>query len=109
MFTNDSMPIVPKHLYEGTDYLTNPANQAPVGTGPFKFKEWKKGSHIVLVRNPDYWRKGKPYLDKIVFHVIPDAASRAVAFENPVVQHLPRLDVHNFAATPPASHNGQAQ
>ncbi|WP_255592438.1 ABC transporter substrate-binding protein [Bordetella sp. BOR01] len=95
MFTNDSMPIVPKHLYDGTDYLSNPANQAPVGTGPFKFQEWKKGSHIVLVRNPDYWRKGQPYLDKIVFHVIPDAASRAVAFENNVVQVMRSLDVDN--------------
>lgn len=95
MFTNDSMPIVPKHLYEGTDYLNNPANLAPVGTGPFKFGEWKKGSHITLVRNPNYWRKGQPYLDQIVFHVIPDSASRAVAFENGVVQVMRSLDVDN--------------
>jgi peptide/nickel transport system substrate-binding protein len=95
MFTSDSMPIVPKHLYEGTDYLNNPANQHPVGTGPFKFKEWKKGSHIILVRNPDYWQKGLPYLDEIVFRVIPDAASRAVAFEKGNAQIMRSLDIDN--------------
>lgn len=94
-FVSDNMPMVPKHLYEGTDYKTNPANQTPVGTGPFKFKEWKKGSYIILARNPDYWQKGKPYLDEIVFNVIPDAASRAVAFERGDVQVVSANDVDN--------------
>jgi peptide/nickel transport system substrate-binding protein len=94
-FVSDNMPMVPKHLYDGTDYKSNPANQTPVGTGPFKFKEWKKGSHIILARNPDYWQKGKPYLDEIVFNVIPDAASRAVAFERGDVQVVSANDVDN--------------
>lgn len=95
MFVVDNMPIVPRHIYEGTDFRNNPANQTPIGTGPFKFKEWKKGSHIVLTRNPDYWKPGKPYLDDIVFRVIPDAASRAVAFEKGEVQVLRGGDVDN--------------
>lgn len=95
LFVVDNMPMVPKHIYDGTDYRTNPANQTPIGTGPFKFKEWKKGSHIVLSRNPDYWKKGQPYLDEIVFRVIPDAASRAVAFEKGDVQLLRGGDVDN--------------
>lgn len=95
IFVVDNMPMVPKHVYEGTDFRNNPANQTPIGTGPFKFKEWKKGSHIVLVRNPDYWKKGLPYLDEIVFRVIPDAASRAVAFEKGDVQLLRGGDVDN--------------
>ncbi|QHI99471.1 ABC transporter substrate-binding protein [Xylophilus rhododendri] len=94
-FVSDNMPMVPKHLYDGTDYKSNPANQTPVGTGPFKFKEWKKGSYIILSRNPDYWQKGKPYLDEIVFNVIPDAASRAVAFERGDVQVVSANDVDN--------------
>lgn len=81
-------PIAPKHLYEGTDFRSNPYNLKPVGTGPFVFKEWKRGSYIKLVKNPDYWRKGLPYLDEIVFHVLPDASSRAAAFERNDVQVL---------------------
>ncbi len=95
MFVVDNMPMVPKHIYEGTDFRNNPANQTPIGTGPFKFKEWKKGSHIILTRNPDYWKKGQPYLDEIVFRVIPDAASRAIAFEKGDVQVLRGGDVDN--------------
>ena len=95
MFVVDNMPMVPKHVYEGTDFRSNPANQTPIGTGPFKFKEWKKGSHIVLTRNPDYWKKGQPYLDEIVFRVVPDAASRAVAFEKGDVHVLRGGDVDN--------------
>jgi peptide/nickel transport system substrate-binding protein len=95
MFVVDNMPMVPKHVYEGTDFQNNPANQTPIGTGPFKFKEWKRGSHIILTRNDNYWKEGKPYLDEIVFRVIPDAASRAVAFENGTVQVLRGGDVDN--------------
>jgi peptide/nickel transport system substrate-binding protein len=95
MFEAGTMPMMPRHIYEGTDFRNNPANQKPVGTGPFMFKEWQKGSHIKLVRNPDYWKKGKPYLDELVFHVIPDSASRAVAFERGDVQVLRGGDVDN--------------
>lgn len=81
--------VLPKHLYEGTDILNNPYNNKPVGTGPFVFKEWSKGNYIVLERNPDYWDKGKPYLDKIVFKVIPDASARAAALEKGEAQYAP--------------------
>lgn len=95
VFEAGSMPIVPKHLYDGTDYKTNPHNQTPIGTGPFKFKEWRRGSHISLERNPDYWKEGKPYLDEVIFRVIPDAASRAVAYERGDVDLLRGGDVDN--------------
>lgn len=74
-------PIVPKHVYEGTDVLKNPANNAPIGTGPFKFVEWERGSHIVLEKNPDYWDAGKPLLDKLVVRIYPDPSARVAAFE----------------------------
>ena len=54
-------------------------NRAPVGTGPFIFKEWKRGDRMVVSRNPDYWQKGKPYLDEIVSRPIPDHESRYAA------------------------------
>ncbi len=51
-------------------------NRAPVGTGPFMFKSLEKGDRLVAIRNPNYWQKGKPYLDEIVFRSIPDHQSR---------------------------------
>jgi peptide/nickel transport system substrate-binding protein len=77
----NSGQILPHHLYQGTDLATNPCNTKPVGTGPFVFKEWQRGSHIVLERNPDYYLPGLPYLDRIVWKVINDSASRAAALE----------------------------
>lgn len=99
-------PVVPKHVYAGRgDYRGNPANLRPIGTGPFVFREWKRGAYIRLERNPDYWRPGLPYLDAVVFHVIPDAASRAAAFERGDVQVLRSgdadyADLERLAALP---------
>lgn len=53
----------------------------PVGTGPFKFQERVRGQKIVLVRNENYWGD-KPYLDKVIFRPIPDAAARVTALES---------------------------
>lgn len=95
MFEPGCTPMMPKHIYEGTEYMTNPANQSPVGTGPFMLKEWKRGDYIKLERNPHYWKEGQPYLDALIFNVIPDAASRAVAFEQGTVSVLRGGDVDN--------------
>jgi 4-phytase/acid phosphatase/peptide/nickel transport system substrate-binding protein len=54
-------------------------NRAPVGTGPFVFKEWKSGDRIVATRNQDYWKKDKPYLDEIKIRIIPDHETRYAA------------------------------
>jgi len=53
----------------------------PVGTGPFKFVEWVKDDHITLVKNPDYWGKPMPYIDKLVFRVIKDNSARYLALK----------------------------
>ncbi|SHE33714.1 peptide/nickel transport system substrate-binding protein [Lampropedia hyalina DSM 16112] len=74
-------PIVARHLYEGKDIASNPHNRAPVGTGPFIFKEWVKGSHLILERNPNYWDQPRPYLDKIVVRFITDPSAVAAALE----------------------------
>lgn len=96
IFEVGSMPIIPKHIYEGTDIKTNPANNTPIGTGPFMFKEWKKGSFIQLVKNPNYHVKGKPYIDGIYWQIIPDAAARSVAYETGKVDVLPGGSIENF-------------
>lgn len=73
--------IIPEHLYAGTDWLENPANQNPVGTGPFKFSEHKKGVNVTIVRNDDYWGD-IPYLDKVVYQIIPDGNTALQALYN---------------------------
>jgi len=101
----NTAPMMPKHIYEGTDYKKNPANATPIGTGPFKFQEWKKGEYIQLVRNEDYWIEGLPYLDEILFRVIPDEAARAIALERGDVQvtsfsDIEYVDIDRFRQSP---------
>jgi peptide/nickel transport system substrate-binding protein len=74
-------PIVPKHLFEGTDVKNSKHANAPIGTGPFKFIEWQRGQYMRFDRNPDYWRKGRPYLDRIVARFVADSATRTAAIE----------------------------
>jgi peptide/nickel transport system substrate-binding protein len=74
-------PIVPRHVFEGTDFRNNPAVNAPIGTGPFKFARWEKGNFIQLDKNEKYWRSGRPYLDRLIFRFIPDSATRAAGVE----------------------------
>ncbi len=78
--------IVPKHLYEGTDWSTNPHNWNPVGSGPFKFGEHIKGERIELVANENYWREG-PYIDRLTYHVIPDKAEAHAALFRGDIHH----------------------
>ncbi|MEJ1935727.1 ABC transporter substrate-binding protein, partial [Nostoc sp. NIES-2111] len=97
--------IVAQHVYQGTNILQNPANQRPVGTGPFRFREWSRGSHIIYDRKPNYWDPGRPYLDRLVFRLIPDAAGRASALENREVllagpNPVPLGDTQRLGAVP---------
>ncbi|MEF2071681.1 ABC transporter substrate-binding protein [Consotaella aegiceratis] len=78
--------VLPRHLYEGTDIEANPTNTELVGTGPFKFAEYKPGEYYRLERNPDYWGEGQPKLDEIVYRVLPDRAAAANALEAEEIQ-----------------------
>ncbi|MDP2952930.1 MAG: ABC transporter substrate-binding protein, partial [Chloroflexota bacterium] len=68
--------VVPKHIMDAKGDVTKDV----IGTGPFKFKEHIRGVSWELVKNPDYWVAGKPYLDSIITYIIPDAANRLAAF-----------------------------
>jgi peptide/nickel transport system substrate-binding protein len=81
--------VYPKHIYEGSDPRTNPANLKPVGTGPFMFKEWVRGSHIILERYPKYFHADKIYLDRVVFKIIPEPGARQLALETGDIDHIP--------------------
>ena len=62
---------------KGDDY-----NRNPVGTGPYILKSWTAGDRMVLEKNPDYWNKGHPHLDRIVLKPLPDAQSRFASLQS---------------------------
>src|SRR5258705_11077457 len=55
-------------------------SRAPVGTGPFKFVEWKTNTHVIVERNPDYWGD-KALVDRVVFKVVPEEGARMIALQ----------------------------
>lgn len=73
--------VLPKHLLEGENLDETAYNAAPVGTGPFVFGEHKPGELYRLTRNENYWQDGMPYLDQIVYRVLPDPGAKAAALE----------------------------
>ena len=98
-------PIIPRHLFEGKDPITNPAHNNPVGTGPFVFKEWVRGSHILYERNPNYWDQPKPYVDRLIVRVVTDPAARAAALESGTADiagdnPVPLAEVSRFTKLP---------
>jgi peptide/nickel transport system substrate-binding protein len=98
-------PILPSHRYDADTALQNPLNAAPVGTGPFRFKQWERGSHIIYERNADYWQVGKPQIQTLIFRVIPDIAARLNGFQNGSIDigessPIPLSEVPNLAKYP---------
>jgi peptide/nickel transport system substrate-binding protein len=71
--------ILPKHLLEkyAEDGKLREAPQVlkPIGTGPYKFHEWKTGEKVVLLANKDYYMEGRPYLGRVVYRIIPSQAT----------------------------------
>jgi len=70
--------IMPKHILENQDLNNAGFNFHPIGTGPFKFKEWAKNNQIILEYNPDYY-EGRPYLDRIIVKVYADSRDTWIA------------------------------
>lgn len=69
-----SVGILPRHLLAGQEITTSPLGRRPVGTGPYKFKEWATGQKIVLTANADYF-EGRPWIDGQILRIIPDTAT----------------------------------
>jgi len=67
-------PIYPCHV------SPREMRQHPIGTGPFKFVEFKPNEQITVARNPDYWKKGKPYLDGVEYTIIRNLSTAVLAF-----------------------------
>jgi peptide/nickel transport system substrate-binding protein len=88
--------ILPRHLLDGTDIVKSEFNRKPVGTGPFQVKEWTAGSHVLLMRNPAYWQKERPYLDEVLVRILPGTAAQRAALQRGEVDlqlHVPTADV----------------
>jgi peptide/nickel transport system substrate-binding protein len=95
---------------KGDDY-----NRNPVGTGPYILKSWTAGDRMVLEKNPDYWDKGRPYLDRIILKPLPDAQSRFASLQSgeadivwddeydadniAKAQKDPKMTVHTYAGS----------
>jgi peptide/nickel transport system substrate-binding protein len=84
-------PILPKHIYgDGQDLKSHPRNSTDVvGSGPFRVTEFKPSQRIVLERFDKFFLPGKPYLDKVILSISPDAASLMLGFERGDMQMLP--------------------
>jgi ABC-type transport system substrate-binding protein len=78
-----SMGILPRHILEGHDskWWAEHFNRKPIGTGPYKFDEWKSNQYIRLRRNDDYW-EGRPHIETVMVRVIPDMLSLRLLFES---------------------------
>ena len=91
-------PIYPCHV------PAREMRQNPIGTGPFKFVEFKPNEYIKLTRNQDYWKKGRPYLDGMEFAIFREIAPRNLAF------FAGNYDVGSvYGVTPPTLKDFEAQ
>jgi peptide/nickel transport system substrate-binding protein len=80
--------VPPKYIAEvGEEGFT----QHPIGTGPFMFVEWVKGDRIVYKANPNYWEKGLPKVETLIFRPIPESATRVAAIQTDEVDIVTRL------------------
>lgn len=77
--------VVPKHVFEAKGNMKKDI----VGTGPYKFKSFTPGASFSVVKNPEYFIKGRPYLDGITWYIIPDVATRFAALRTHRIQVAP--------------------
>ncbi|WP_134500062.1 ABC transporter substrate-binding protein [Microvirga pakistanensis] len=83
-----TIAIVPRAMETNKDAL----QKNPVGTGPFKFREWQPNGYILLTRNEAYWDKGLPKLSGLKFNIVPESATRQVGLTNGQYALLPHID-----------------
>lgn len=79
--------ILPAHLLEGKDITKSPLARQPVGTGPYRFKEWIAGQKIVLEVNPDYF-EGRAWIDRYIYRIIPDTSTMYMELKSGAVDTM---------------------
>lgn len=99
-FATESQAIVPmKHLLTVGDEAFN---RFPIGSGPYKFVQWRQGDRIILERNEEYWLV-YPHLDRVVYRVIPELSVMMLELEAggiDIADNMPAQDVARFRANP---------
>lgn len=83
-----SIAIVPRAFESNKDAL----QRQPVGTGPFKLKDWQPNGFIELSRHAGYWSKGQPKLDGLKFNIVPESATRQVGISSGQYAMLANID-----------------
>ena len=83
-----TLAIVPAAFETDKDGL----QRQPVGTGPFKFKEWQPNGFVALARHDGYWRQGRPRLEGVKFNIVPESATRQVGIASGQYAMLPNID-----------------
>ncbi len=84
-------------------YNAGNVTATPIGTGPFIFQSWLPNSHFTATKNPNYWRKGLPYLDQITLKPIPDTIQREATLKTGGVDMIGSTDpdtIHRFQGQP---------
>ncbi|MBI3085072.1 MAG: ABC transporter substrate-binding protein, partial [candidate division NC10 bacterium] len=88
--------VVSKKAFEERGFKA--FNRDPVGTGPFEFVEWSPAAQIILKRFDKYWDRGKPYLDRIHYRIVPDAFVRLNMLKNGEIDMFTHPDFKDLKA-----------
>ncbi len=87
--------IMPKHLLEGQNLRTTPLARKPLGCGPYTLREWQDGASLTLASNPRYF-EGRPYIDRLVYRIIPDATTMFLELKAGKLDVLPSLTPQQY-------------
>jgi len=92
--------VLPKHLLERYaaegKLRESPQNRHPIGTGAYRFQEWRTGEKVVLLANPDYY-EGRPYIGRLVYRVIPSQATIFLELKAKGVDYVRTLTAFQYA------------
>ena len=95
--------IIARHQYAGHDLLRGEPTRRPIGTGPFRFVSYAPGDRVVLERNPSYFRRGRPGVDRLVFQIVPNSSTGVAALESGQIDYIgsvPGPDIARLRNTP---------
>jgi ABC-type transport system substrate-binding protein len=96
-----AFPIVLAGYFQGVPMASPAAFEAhgkdwvrhPTGTGPYKLKEWLPGKHVILEKNPQYFKKGLPYIDTLEFRIMKDPLTASAALRTGEIDFIARVPI----------------